>query len=132
MEFPGDLKRTWRVPVARRPQKRAHSSTIATSVPPYRPVPNPARLMQRSRNIIGPQLRRLRCAAGLSQPAFAAKCQRIGWDIERDTIAKIEGQRRWVSDAELVMLARCFRVSIGELLTLSPASEKQARAVLAS
>jgi hypothetical protein len=29
------------------------------------------------------------------------------------------------------MLARCFRVSIEELLPLSPASEKQARALLA-
>jgi len=29
-------------------------------------------------------------------PALAAKCQRIGWDIERDTIAKIEAQNRWV------------------------------------
>jgi len=35
--------------------------------------------------------RRLRNAAGLSQPALAAACQRRGWDIERDTIAKIEG-----------------------------------------
>jgi transcriptional regulator with XRE-family HTH domain len=88
--------------------------------------------MQRSRNIIGPQLRRLRCAAELSQPALAAKCQRIGWDIERDTIAKIEGQTRWVSDAELVMLARCFRVSIDELLPLTAATERQARTLLSA
>lgn len=86
--------------------------------------------MQRPRNIIGPQLRRLRYAAGLSQPALAARFQRIGWDIERDTIAKIEGQTRWVSDAELVMLARCFKVAVGDLLPLSPAVEKQARALL--
>lgn len=86
--------------------------------------------MQRPRNIIGPQLRRLRSAAGLSQPALAAKCQLIGWDIERDTIAKIEGQSRWVSDAELVMLARCFGVPIDKLLPISVATERQARVVL--
>jgi transcriptional regulator with XRE-family HTH domain len=86
--------------------------------------------MQRPRNIIGPQLRRLRSAAGLSQPALAAKCQRIGWDIERDTIAKIEGQTRWVSDAELVMLAKCFGISFDQLLPLTVASEKRARALL--
>ncbi len=98
----------------------------------YRPVLIPARLMHRPRNLIGPQLRRLRSAAGLSQPAFAAKCQRIGWDIERDTIAKIEGQTRWVSDAELVMLARCFRVAIDELLPPFSGREKRARALLSS
>ena len=74
-------------------------------------------------------MRRLRSAAGLSQPAGVR--QRIGWDIERDTIAKIEGQTRWVSDAELVMFVRCFHVRIEELLPFSAATEKQARAVLA-
>jgi len=99
--------------------------------PSYRPVPNPARLMVRARNIVGPQVRRLRCEAGLSQPALAAKCQRLGWDIARDTIAKIEGQTRWVSDAELVMFARCFGVSLGALLPLSAATENRARSLLA-
>jgi len=59
-------------------------------------------------NIVGPQVRRLRTAAGLSQPALAAACQRRGWDIERDTIAKIEGGRRWVGDSELIELARAL------------------------
>ena len=35
---------------------------------------------------------------GLSQSALAAKCQLTGWDIGRDTIAKIEGQMRWVGE----------------------------------
>jgi hypothetical protein len=39
---------------------------------------------------------------GLSQPALAAKCQLLGWDVGRDTIAKIGGQTHWVGDAELV------------------------------
>jgi transcriptional regulator with XRE-family HTH domain len=47
-------------------------------------------------------------AAGLSQPALAAECQRRGWDIERDTIAKIEGGTRWVCDSELIELARAL------------------------
>lgn len=87
--------------------------------------------MQRPRNIIGPQLRRLRSKAGLSQPAFAARCQRIGWDVERDTIAKIEGQSRWVSDAELVLLAKCLHVTIDELLPPFAARDKEARSLLA-
>lgn len=68
------------------------------------------------RNIVGPQLRRLRLERGLSQTAFAAQCQRIGWDIGRDTIKHIEEGVRWVADMELVLLAQCFGVGVGALL----------------
>ena len=64
------------------------------------------------RNIVGPQVQQLRCESGLSQPALAAKCQLMGWDIGRDTIAKIEGQTRWVGDAELVHLAHSLAVPL--------------------
>ena len=67
------------------------------------------------RNIVGPKVRQLRYASGLSQPALAAKCQWMGWDIGRDTIAKIEGQTRWVGDAELVHLARSLGVTLERL-----------------
>lgn len=66
--------------------------------------------------MIGPQLRRLRVERKLSQPRFAAICQRNGWDLSRDTLAKIEGQTRWVSDFELVFLADMMAVSLKELL----------------
>jgi transcriptional regulator with XRE-family HTH domain len=68
------------------------------------------------RNIIGPQLRRLRYERGLSQPDFAAACQRVGWDISRDIVARIEGQSRWVADFELVVIARVLKLTPLELL----------------
>lgn len=68
--------------------------------------------MPRTRNLVGPQVRKLRYGAGLSQPELAAKCQRLGWDIARDAIAKIEAQTRWVSDAELILLANVLGVEI--------------------
>ena len=49
---------------------------------------------------------------GLSQPAPVAKCQIPGWDIGSDTTAKIEGQARWVDDAELVLIARTLDLDI--------------------
>ena len=67
------------------------------------------------RNIVGPQVRQLRYRDGLSQPELAAKCQRLGWDIGRDTIAKIEGRNRWVGDEELVHLARSLGVALEKL-----------------
>ena len=71
------------------------------------------------RNIVGPQVRRLRCGANLSQPALAGLCQRLGWDVGRDAIAKIEGQSRWVADSELVFLARALKCSLVDLFPLS-------------
>jgi transcriptional regulator with XRE-family HTH domain len=69
------------------------------------------------RNIVGPQIRRLRFERNLSQPAFAAKCQRLGWDIGRDTVAKIEAGSRWVGDFELVYLARALGVPLRALFS---------------
>lgn len=72
--------------------------------------------MARAKNIIGPQVRQLRYERALSQPALATKCQLLGWDISRDTIAKIEGQTRWVGDSEFVFLAIALEVPLHRLL----------------
>src|SRR6266516_5672894 len=69
------------------------------------------------RNIVGPQIRRLRFERNRSQPAFAAKCQRLGWDIGRDTVVKIEAGSRWVGDFELVYLARALGVPLRALFS---------------
>jgi hypothetical protein len=74
------------------------------------PTPDPPK------NLVGPQLSRLRYQAGLSQTQFAAKCQRMGWDISRGIVAAIEGQVRCVTDAELVSLARTLDVPLEALL----------------
>ncbi len=66
-------------------------------------------------NVVGPEVRRLRIQAGMSQPAFAAKCQRAGWDISRDIVARIEGGSRCVEDRELLMLAKSLGCALPEL-----------------
>jgi transcriptional regulator with XRE-family HTH domain len=68
-----------------------------------------------AKNVVGPQVRRLRVASGMSQADFAARCQRGGWDIARIAIAKIEGGTRCVSDGELLELAKAFRCPLGDL-----------------
>ena len=47
---------------------------------------------------------------------LAARCQTLGWNLSRETLAKIESQIRWVADFELLCLSRCLKVSIGDLL----------------
>jgi transcriptional regulator with XRE-family HTH domain len=66
-------------------------------------------------NIVGPQVRRLRNSQGLSQPELAAKCQRMGWDVGRDIIARIESQVRLVTDSEILFLAKALGASVVDL-----------------
>jgi len=74
-----------------------------------------ARDIRPAGNIVGPQVRRLRNARGWSQPELAARCQRMGWDVGRDIIARIETRVRLVTDAEILFLAKALRVSVVEL-----------------
>jgi transcriptional regulator with XRE-family HTH domain len=69
-----------------------------------------------ARNIVGPQVRRLRSAAGISQDDLAARCARQGFDIGRGSVSHIETGLRGVSDLELVLLANALRVKLEELV----------------
>lgn len=80
----------------------------------------------RPRNIIGPQLRRFRYERGMSQPEFAAACQRLGWDISRDIVARIECQTRWVADFELLFIATVLKLTP---LDFYPPKERLIRAL---
>jgi transcriptional regulator with XRE-family HTH domain len=64
---------------------------------------------------VGRQVRQIRSKQALSQPQLAAKCQRIGWDIGRDIIARIETGIRLVTDSELLFLARALNVEVVSL-----------------
>lgn len=66
--------------------------------------------------MIGPRLRSLREAEGLTQAEFAARLQLAGWDISRETLAKVESQVRCVTDRELVRFAEALEVEPSELL----------------
>lgn len=76
----------------------------------------------RRQNVVGEQVRRLRYGNGLSQEALAARCNVLGWDISRGTLAKIEAGVRCVSDAEVWVLAKGLRV---DLVRLFPEIERK-------
>lgn len=71
--------------------------------------------MEAPRNIVGPQVIKLRLSRDWSQERLALACQLKGWDVSRGVIARIEGGVRWISDFELLKLAATFRVSVQEL-----------------
>jgi len=67
------------------------------------------------KNIIGPQVRKIRGGKELSQEELAAKCNLVGWDISRGTLAKIESQVRRVTDGEVALIAKALKVRIQDL-----------------
>jgi Helix-turn-helix len=71
--------------------------------------------MESPRNIVGPQVMKLRNAKGWSQQQMAAACQVAGWDVSRGVIARIEGGVRWVADFELLPLSAMLGVAVPEL-----------------
>ena len=82
--------------------------------------------MRVPKNIVGSTIRRLRNEGGLSQPMLAAKCGVLGWDMSREILAQIESGFRYVTDWELVVLARALGV---EVITLIPAKFRKGHKV---
>ncbi len=66
-------------------------------------------------NVIGPQVRSLREEQELTQEELAARCNVIGWNISRSTLAKIESQVRRITDDEVALLAKALKVDINLL-----------------
>jgi len=80
--------------------------------------------MKQKKNIVGPVVRELREKSGLTQPQLAAKLNVLGWDISRETLAKIESQFRWVADFEILKLAGALGIEGPELLSRAVKSAK--------
>jgi transcriptional regulator with XRE-family HTH domain len=66
-------------------------------------------------NLVGPQVRKLRIGMNCTQEAFAAKLQVEGWDVSRESLAKLESQFRRVPDCELLFLAKVLGVEVMDL-----------------
>lgn len=66
-------------------------------------------------NLVGPQVRKLRCNSNWSQAKLAMKLQLKGLDISREVIAQIEGQFHCVKDKDLPYFARAFEVGLMDL-----------------
>ncbi|MEK7782022.1 MAG: helix-turn-helix transcriptional regulator [Verrucomicrobiota bacterium] len=60
-------------------------------------------------------MRELRTRKEWTQEAFAAKLQMAGWDVSRESLAKLEAQFRRVPDCELLFLAKVLGVAVMDL-----------------
>ncbi|WP_025570033.1 helix-turn-helix domain-containing protein [Vibrio parahaemolyticus] len=66
-------------------------------------------------NVVGAQVRKLRKQQKLTQEQLSARCNVIGLDISRGTLAKIEAGVRKVIDLEIVQLAIALKVEESDL-----------------
>ena len=60
-------------------------------------------------------MRQLRDAKGWTQAELAAKLQLFGWDVSRESLAKLETQQRRVPDGELLIFAKILAVQTDDL-----------------
>ena len=79
-----------------------------------------------ARNVVGPQVKRIRRQQRLSQAKLVLRCQLSGFDMSRESLAKVEGGWRVVSDMEVLLLADALGVPFA---TLFPTAEKAAELV---
>ena len=63
------------------------------------------------KNICGDRVREARQKQRISQSDLAARLQIEGVILERDCISRVEIGTRFVTDYEIIVLAKCLRVS---------------------
>ena len=71
-------------------------------------------------NLCGGQVAYYRKAMGKSQRELADALQLLGLDVDKNAIQRMEAGKHFVTDIELVYLARILKVSYEELLKDAP------------
>lgn len=69
-------------------------------------------------NITGDRLSLIRSEKHISQRQLAKMLQLIGYDVDHHFIRRIENGERFVTDIELVALAKVLEVSIYDLIDI--------------
>ena len=70
------------------------------------------------RNIVGAKIEQHRKAIGLKQKDLLTQLQINGIDLNASGLSKLEGQLRYITDFELVAIAKVLGVSIDWLVGL--------------
>ena len=71
-------------------------------------------------NICGLQIAKYRKQMGKSQRELADDLQRLGLDIDKNAVQRMEAGKRFVTDIELVFISKALNLSYEELLSESP------------
>jgi len=69
-------------------------------------------------NICGKNVTKFRKNIKISQRELADRMQLVGIDIDKNAIQRIECGKRFVTDIEVIALAKVFGVTFDELLSI--------------
>ena len=69
-------------------------------------------------NLCGKNVYTHRKQLGISQRELADRLQLLGLDLDKNAIQRIEAGKRFVTDIELVTIARLFSITPNELLQI--------------
>ena len=67
-------------------------------------------------NLCGEKVAQYRKLMKMSQRELADRLQLLGLDVDKNAIQRLEAGKRFVTDIELVTLAKALKVTIDELL----------------
>ena len=67
-------------------------------------------------NICGRNVAKYRKELGISQRQLSDKLQLIGLDVDKNAVQRIESGQRFVTDIELLYIARVFDCSVSDLI----------------
>ncbi len=69
-------------------------------------------------NLCGLNVAKYRKALRISQRELADRLQVIDLDIDKNAVQRIESGQRFITDIEVISLAKIFNVTVEELLTV--------------
>ena len=78
-----------------------------------------ARTADRRNNITGIKMKELRKALKISQRELSDRLQVVGLDIDKNAVQRIESGQRFVTDIEILAIAKCFNVTIHNFLNIN-------------
>jgi len=68
-----------------------------------------------TKNIFGPQLKKLRLAKKMTATEVIAQLGVLGWDVGHSTYSSLEAGDRIIADTELALILKVLKAGLGEL-----------------
>lgn len=78
-----------------------------------------ARTADGRNNITGIKMKELRKALKISQRELSDRLQVVGLDIDKNAVQRIESGQRFVTDIEILTIAKCFNVTTHNILNIN-------------